>query len=214
VTRRARAVAATNGDELQVKDLQPDPANRRLHTKRNLEMLVESLRTVKPARSIVIDEDNVVLAGNGVAEAAAMAGISKVRVVEADGSELVAVRRRGLSEDEKRQLAMFDNRASEFSSWDPDQLKEDVRHHLDLTPWFTPLELRRLLKAAQTAEATVQETQTSTVADRFWISVRGPLAHQAVLLKRLRDAAKDLADVEIELGTVQEMPPEGWTVPT
>ena len=47
------------------------------------------------ARSIVIDEGNVVLAGNGTTDAAAEAGIAHVRVVEAAGDELIAVRRRG-----------------------------------------------------------------------------------------------------------------------
>ena len=41
--------------------------------------------------------DNVILAGNGVTVAAAEAGITKIRVVEADGDTLIAVRRRGLT---------------------------------------------------------------------------------------------------------------------
>jgi len=57
-------------ERVALSALKPDPQNRRLHTKRNIDMLAEGLRKVKAARSIVLDEDNVILAGNGVAEAA------------------------------------------------------------------------------------------------------------------------------------------------
>ena len=52
---------------------------------------------VGAARSIVIDEDGVVLSGNATIEAAAQAGIDRVKVVEADGNEIVAVQRKGLT---------------------------------------------------------------------------------------------------------------------
>jgi len=80
-----------------IHDLKPDPSNRRTHNPRNIGMIVDALHTVGAARSIVIDEHDVVLAGNGVIDASAQAGITKVRVVEADGHEIIAVRRRGLT---------------------------------------------------------------------------------------------------------------------
>ena len=52
-------------------------------------------------------------------QAAASAGITGVRVIETDGSELVAVRRTGLSAEQKRRLALFDNRAAGLArEWD------------------------------------------------------------------------------------------------
>src|ERR1700692_1174461 len=78
-----------------IKDLVPDPANRRAHNPRNIGMVVDALHQVGAARSIVIDEDNVILAGNGVTAAAVKAGITKVRVIDAAGDELIAVRRSG-----------------------------------------------------------------------------------------------------------------------
>ena len=81
-----------------IKDLHPDPVNRRTHTPRNIGLITDALHQVGAARSIVIDEDDVVLAGNGVIEAAADAGITKLRVIEADGHEIIAVRRRNLSQ--------------------------------------------------------------------------------------------------------------------
>lgn len=133
------------GKPTHIKDLVPDPANRRKHNPRNLGMVVDALHQVGAARSIVIDEDNVVLAGNGVTEAAAEAGITKVQVVEADGNTLVAVRRIGLSAEQKRALAIYDNRTAELASWDAAQLQADLDAGLDLTPWFSEEELAGVL---------------------------------------------------------------------
>jgi hypothetical protein len=65
----------------------------------------EALRDVGAARSIVIDESNVILAGNGITAAALEHGLTKLRVVDADGDEVVAVRRTGLTDAQKRGMS-------------------------------------------------------------------------------------------------------------
>jgi ParB-like chromosome segregation protein Spo0J len=82
-------------------------------------MIEDALNEVGAARSIVIDENNVVLAGNATIEAAASAGIERVQVVDADGETIIAVRRSGLTPEQKTRLALFDNRTSELSDFDP-----------------------------------------------------------------------------------------------
>ena len=125
-------------------DLIPDPANRRVHSERNLAMVREALETVGTARSIVIDETNTILAGNGVTAAATAAGLTKVRIVESDGDEVIAVRRRGLTDEQKRALALYDNRTAELATWNIDQLAADLRDGLDLAPFFFEGELKTL----------------------------------------------------------------------
>ena len=139
---RAAAEMAQGGSQLALADLVPDPQNRRTHTARNLEMVAAALQEVGAARSIVVDEANTVLAGNGVVEAAGVAGITQVRIVETDGTELIAVRRRGLSEEQKRALAIYDNRTAELAEWNWEQLQADVAAGLDLAPWFSSAELK------------------------------------------------------------------------
>src|SRR4051812_34337822 len=123
-------------NRVTIADLTPDPTNRRQRTTRGAKLLTESLEQLGPARSIVIDEDNIVRAGNGVLEAAAAVGITKVQIVEADGKTLVAVRRRGLSDEDKRALAMYDNRTSELAEWVPEQLAVDRAEGRSLAAWF------------------------------------------------------------------------------
>lgn len=128
-----------------ISDLVPDPENRRRHNPRNIGMVVDALHKVGAARSIVIDENNVILAGNGVTEAAGEAGITKVRVVEASGDEIIAVRRVGLTAEQKRSLAIADNRAAELAEWDPEQLAADAAAGLELEPWFSDRELEGII---------------------------------------------------------------------
>jgi DNA modification methylase len=135
-----------------IKELVPDPANRRAHNPRNIGMVVDALQQVGAARSIVIDEDNVILAGNGVTEAAAEAGITKLRVIDAAGDELIAVRRSGLSEAQKRALAIYDNRTGELATWNFEQLVADGDAGLSLQPFWTPEEEAALL-ARQSVQA-------------------------------------------------------------
>lgn len=127
-----------------IADLKPDERNPRKHNPRNIGMIERALNEVGAARSIVIDEENRVLAGNGVIEAAANAGIEKVRVVEADGNEIIAVRRAGLTEEQKRKLVYYDNRTAELASWDVEQIKLDLDAGLDLGSMWTGLELAAL----------------------------------------------------------------------
>jgi hypothetical protein len=191
-----------------ISDLTPDPQNRRKHNARNASLTVDALKAVGPARSIVIDERGTVLAGNGVVEAAAEAGFTKLQIVDADGATLVAVRRRGLTDDQKRDLALYDNRTAELATWDADQLAEDAAGGLGLKPFFDDNELRKILQHGRAHDATVTEVDTAEVGDRFWIVVRGPLPAQAVALQKLRVLMKEIAGVDVELGT--SAPVEEW----
>lgn len=111
-------------------------------------MIAAALRSVGAARSIVIDETNEVLAGNGVLQGAARAGLSKLKVIDVDGDTVVAVRRRGLSKEQKRDLAIYDNRSAELAAWDIAQLQADVNGGLTLEPFFFDKELVTLLGTA------------------------------------------------------------------
>ena len=127
-----------------IKDLKSDHKNARKRTDRSATLIEESLKRYGAARSIVIDEDNRVLAGNGTIEGAKAAGLENVRVIETDGDEIIAVKRKGLTEDQKVGLALADNRASDLSAWDASMLHELGKEH-DLAPWFETEDLVELM---------------------------------------------------------------------
>lgn len=103
-----------------------DKRNYRKHNDRNKELIKKSLEECGAGRSIVIDNDDEIIAGNGIYEQAQALNIP-VKVVETDGSELVVVKRTDLkTDDEKRKkLAIMDNSTSDTSEFDIELLKTD-----------------------------------------------------------------------------------------
>lgn len=128
---------------IKLSALKQDKKNARKHTARNIGMIEQSLREVGAARSGVIDETQTILAGNGTYEALAAAGIEKVKIVEANGNEWVVVQRKGLTAEQKRKLAIADNRAGELASWDAAALQEQG---VALEEFFTDRELDGLYR--------------------------------------------------------------------
>jgi len=139
----------TDDTDLPLDALLPDPRNARRHGERNLALIADALREVGAARSIVVDETGTVLAGNATLAAAGQAGLSRVRIVDADGTELIAVRRTGLSADQKQRLALYDNRAAELAEWDTDVLAA-LADEVDLTALWDADELADLLAGDET----------------------------------------------------------------
>lgn len=113
-------------------------------------LLVESLSTLGTGRSIVIDADNTIIAGNGVVEAAALVGIERVRVIESSGKEIIAVRRSDLTPEQRTRLALLDNRTAELAEWNPDVLAA-LRSGGALDGLWSEKELTQIHRAASVA---------------------------------------------------------------
>lgn len=107
-------------------EIKLDPRNYRKHDQKNKDLINKSLKECGAGRSIVIDNEDNIIAGNGIYEQAQKLGL-KTKVIETDGSELVVVKRTDLAtEDEKRkQLAIMDNSTSDSSEFDIPPLTTD-----------------------------------------------------------------------------------------
>ena len=119
-TRLTESVRVT---DTTIAAFTPDPDNLRQHTPRSLGVIEDAIQSAGFARSIVIDERNVILAGNGATEAAASVGLTKATIVDVPADTLVAVRRKNLTDFQKRVLAIADNRANELSAFDGPKLR-------------------------------------------------------------------------------------------
>jgi ParB-like chromosome segregation protein Spo0J len=166
-TSKSIGLGPDNSIALSLTDLTPDPKNARRHTERNLAQIETSLREVGAARSIVVDETGTILAGNATVQAASQVGIEKVRVVDVDGSELVAVRRTGLSPEQKRRLALFDNRTSELAEWDAGVLAT-LAEETDLSALWDEDELAAILAHAQPPQVDFPEYDESAEDSVQW----------------------------------------------
>jgi len=127
-----------------INDLQNDPKNARKRTDRSAKLIKQSLEQYGAARSIVIDENNRILAGNGTIAGAKAAGIKNLKIIEANGDEIIAVKRSNLTEDQKVGLAIADNRTGDLSEWDIDMLEQLSEEH-DLNDFFDKKELDDIL---------------------------------------------------------------------
>ena len=135
-----------------INDLQNDPKNARKRTDRSAKLIKQSLEQYGAARSIVIDENNRILAGNGTIAGAKAAGIKNLKIIEADGDEIIAVKRSNLTEDQKVGLAIADNRTGDLSEWDIDMLEQLSKEH-DLNDFFDKKELDDILSKKEVLPA-------------------------------------------------------------
>lgn len=103
-----------------------DPGNARIHGEGNKALINKSLKELGAGRSVVIDNEDYLIAGNGVFEEAKKLGI-KVKVIESDGTELVVVKRTDLKHDDpkRRSLAIADNAAGDTSEFDFEVITEE-----------------------------------------------------------------------------------------
>lgn len=113
--------------ETNIESLVPDNKNFNKGTEYGDRLMDESLRKFGLARSIVIDKNNRIIAGNKTAEKAADIGFTDVLVVEVDGNQLVAVKRKDIDLDSAkgRELALADNATSKADlAWDESMIEE------------------------------------------------------------------------------------------
>ena len=166
--------------KLKLTDLVPDARNANKGTARGLSVLEDSLQQLGAGRSILVDKNGAVIAGNKTLETASAAGFQDVLVVETDGKQLVAVKRTDLdlsSDPLARKLAYADNRAGEIGlEWDPEVIAADMLE-IDEIPGFTADELTALVgrytESEQPESAGDGEISAKlTIPPRAWLTDR------------------------------------------
>ncbi|TWW09538.1 hypothetical protein E3A20_13350 [Planctomyces bekefii] len=94
-----------------IKDLIPDDKNFNKGSEFGNALIEKSFRKFGAGRSILIDKNNRVIAGNKSLENFSSIGLEDVQIVESDGKKLIAVRRNDIDLDspEGREMALADN---------------------------------------------------------------------------------------------------------
>lgn len=112
--------------ETSIDALVPDNLNANKGTEYGQHLIEESLRKFGAGRSILIDKNNRIIAGNKTIENAVNVGLDNVIVVETDGNQIVAVKRKDIDLDSEkgRELALADNATGKANlAWDEDAIK-------------------------------------------------------------------------------------------
>jgi hypothetical protein len=125
--------------ETSVEQLIPDNKNFNKGTEYGQHLIEESLRKFGAGRSILLDKNNRIIAGNKTIENAAIVGLDNVIIVETDGNQIVAVKRKDIDLDSAkgRELALADNATSKANlAWDMDIITEQAeRFAIDPEDW-------------------------------------------------------------------------------
>jgi len=198
----------------KISDLTPDAQNAKAHNPRNVGMIVNALHEVGAARSIVIDEDGNILAGNATIEAAAEAGIENLQIVEADGETIVAVRRTGLTDAQKTRLKYFDNRTAELADWNPDVILADLEAGVDLGDIFTDIELEDFGWEPDKAEDPGADMDRAQELQEKWGVKRGDLWEMVSREGSIKHTlfCGDAASANIDCKIAIYDPPFDWSV--
>jgi len=125
--------------EAKIDELIQDDRNFNKGTEKGRELIEKSLRDFGAGRSLLIDKNNRIIAGNKTHQNAKAVGLEDAIIVETDGTKLVAVKRTDIDLDTKkgREMALADNATVKVDlEWDTDTLNEIAdEFDIDVEGW-------------------------------------------------------------------------------
>lgn len=107
--------------ELKISDIKTYDKNPRKN-EQAVDYVAESIKKFGFKVPIVIDKDNVIIAGHTRYKASQKLGLEKVPCIKADD----------LSDEQVKAYRLADNKVSEFATWDFELLNEELEDILDL----------------------------------------------------------------------------------
>lgn len=108
------------------KALVPNPNNSRTHSKHQIRQIAESIKTFGFTNPILVNGNNVIIAGHGRVAAAQSIGIESVPTIQIEN----------LSADQIRAYVVADNRLAENAGWDNAILAIELQHLLAIESDF------------------------------------------------------------------------------
>jgi DNA modification methylase len=104
--------------------LRANPRNARTHSRKQIRQIAASIREFGFLNPVLVDDANMILAGHGRLEAAALEGLDRVPIV----------RFTHLNAAQKRAYLISDNRIAELAGWDREMLAIELGELIDLLP--------------------------------------------------------------------------------
>ena len=108
------------------QDIKYDQNNYRCHDERNLALIKKSIQRCGAGRSILLDKNGEIIAGNATYKTLQELGIP-VKIIPTDGKTAIALQRTDLDTNsrKRKELAAFDNSTSDNVKWDFDHIAAD-----------------------------------------------------------------------------------------
>jgi DNA modification methylase len=102
--------------------LKPYARNARTHSRKQIRQIADSIKLFGFANPILVDNDDVILAGHGRLEAAKLLGMDRIP----------CVRLETMTPEQKRAFVLADNKLALNAGWDEDLLAEELKGLLDV----------------------------------------------------------------------------------
>jgi DNA modification methylase len=107
-------------ESIAVSTLKPWPRNARTHSKKQVRQIADSILQFGFTCPVLIDHDNMILAGHGRVEAAKLLGMHKVP----------CIRLSQLTQEQKRAYVLADNKLTLNAGWDEELLAKELKELL------------------------------------------------------------------------------------
>lgn len=178
-----------------IEDVRLLERNPRKHPEAQIVELVKSIEQFGQYRPLVVDEEGVILAGNGLYEALKRAGKTTVTIQ----------RLLGLTESQKTKLVLADNKTGSMSRDDFAVVDELLRELDDFEiPGYDPDLLREMLGDIEDVQEQAEQFGILSEADRERLVSRSPELDEAREQVRVGTPPPEAAVV----GTPQQTVPE------
>jgi hypothetical protein len=103
---------------LPIDTVKPYPQNARIHTRHQVRQIAESIKVFGFTNPVLIDRNNLIIAGHGRVAAAKLLGMTLVPTIRLEG----------LTEEQIRAYVIADNRLAEKAGWDNSILAIELQH--------------------------------------------------------------------------------------
>ena len=184
---------------VSIDSIKNDPHNVRSHSERNINVIKKSLETYGQRKPIVVNQDGIIEAGNGMYQAARELGWTEVAavMVKDDG-------------DHAKGFALMDNQSATLAEWSFPGLKDSLEE-LDTGAFdmeatgFNESEREKLLGMAYdpySVDDLLEEIDFSEVTDKpLWVVIRTTPEKQEILESALALLEREGIKVERSYGT-------------
>ncbi len=109
---------------LPITSLRPNPRNARTHSKAQLKLIQKSISAFGQIKPVIADDQNIILAGHGLVEAAKGLGLNAVAVL----------RFGNLTEAQKRAYLIADNKIAAEAGWNRELLAIELPELAEILP--------------------------------------------------------------------------------
>lgn len=179
---------------LKLEDLVKPEKNVRIHTEQQIREFKRSIEMFGQIRPIVVDENNVILAGNGLYDTLAAMGKDTVEVYRYDN----------LTENQKKKLMIADNRIFSLGIENMDTLNsflEDLQGDLDI-PGFDEEILKQMVSDAE--EITEKLSEYGTLNEEEIQSIKGNAERKEQKIQQIEAEQEEIQQPEQKLSVPEQ----------